>query len=831
MQRFSLHAPLRIANGVLILSVFLLTMNNCSSQNGFFGANRNRGVESKGILDIPVTLHRQIPQSLNLEMESEDLNLVSTGSNLQISVSGCASGYSISTTAINSGSVKLYSFDRNCLVRLESFTLGSTTYSTTGSNVVNFTTWLAGNIATFQSTTSSTDLIKVYVNTQVTQAGVQSTDTVSYNFTDLTSATTKNILQANVSAPIPISAAGQPAPNFTMTQARYLSTNSNGSANMSFTLQCGTSLTGSSLSTYACSSDVLQTQIDYIFIPDAYSQGTITAAQANAAFGANTPTSIGSLIVAPNGNDLNGNALTNGGFYTSNSSPLRTSPSEYNNLNNVFMIRRKDTNSNTLSYLYFYVNITGIAQNVTVSACGSTFAGGSGTPLDPYQVNSRTFLSNVGACNSSGTYFVQTQNIDLGGSSNPWTPINLWGQYNGAGFTISNLYININGSSNTHFGLFADIQTGSSISNLTLSNASVTVSGSTPAVGTLVGQIDGTASVTNVSASGAASLTVTGSNGWLGGLIGILAGGSVSSSSSSVNLTMNPGTFTKGGGAGGLIAFVVTNGGSCSVTNSYATGNISTPGGSITGAGQPYVSGSLIGFAFGGFGTSILNITNSYGTGNQTLAITSPDTSSIITIGGIGYADLTHVLIAGVFSSGSYSITGNNNTNILMGGFIGDLIGSGGGGSISNSYTTATLSVSGTHASNIGSVGGFIGNSSPSSSGAVTISNTYAANPSITASGVANNQGFIGFESVAPTVSNSYYYFNANTPSNVYTTGVTSYTTTTQMQTQSNFTGFTFGTDASVQNWAMPSVNPLAPNGLLSPVQYWQCASNGIVCP
>src|SRR6185295_19182884 len=131
--------------------------------------------------------------------------------------------------------------------------------------------------------------IKVFVSSQVTQAGVQTSDTIVYKFTDISSTTTSNFSNTTVSTPVPLTVNAQNAPNFTVTQARYLSTNPNGSANMSFTLECGNTLTGSTLPTYACSSALLNSQLDYIFISDAYSQGNITVGQANSAFSANTP--------------------------------------------------------------------------------------------------------------------------------------------------------------------------------------------------------------------------------------------------------------------------------------------------------------------------------------------------------------------------------------------------------------------------------------------------------------------------------------------------------------------------------------------------------------
>ena len=768
------------------------------------------------------------PQHLQLESDSDtnsDLRLVSTGSNLTVAVSNCTSGYSLSSTAITSGVVNLYKGDQNCLVKLTGFTLGSVSYTPTGGT--DFTTWLNNDVATFKNTAGS-DTIKVFVSSQVTQSGVQTSDTIVYKFTDVSQNSTSSLSQSTTSTPVPLIVSGQAAPNFTVTQSRYLSTNPNGSANMAFTLQCGTTMSGSSLATYACSSILLNSQLDYILIPDSYSQGAITVAQATSAFSSNTATSVGSLIVSPGGTDLHSNTLSNGGFYTSETTPLVTgSLTVYpNNLNSVFILRSKDLSGNVLAYLYFYVDIASISQTpATVSGCGTTFSGGSGTVGDPYLIYSSTDFSHVASCSSSSTYFKQMTNINLAGST--WTPFVLYGQYDGNNYQISGLTIS-GSTSSSHIGLFADLNTNSSVSNLTISgvNMTLTPSQNQPAAGALTGQVNPGATVTNVSASGSITLTNPSgsSNAWLGGLVGIVQG-SVISSSSSVNVTMNPNTFTQNGGVGGLIGFVVSNGGSCVVSNSYATGTVSTPGGTFSGGSSPYGSGSLIAYIFGGFGSNTISITNSYGLGNQTLGITSPNTSHVITIGGIaGFATMTRVTISGSFSSGSYSITSNNNMNVKMGGLVGAFNGTT-TGVITNSYSNSTLSVSGTHAASTGVLGGFVGNAG-GSAGAVSISSSYAANPSISGTGVNYNQGFIGLESAVPTVSTSYYYYNASTPSNVYTTGVTSYTTTTQMQTQSNFSSLNFSTPI----WRMPAYNPISPSGLLSPVLNWQCGTNGITC-
>ena len=326
---------------------------------------------------IPMSVVYKPKASLALEGESSGgmmgggLDLVNTATNMYVKVGGCASGYALNTsTQINSGVVNLYKTDHGCVVKLQQFTLTiggvADTYSNTGVGSHDFTTWLVGDTATFLGTGGSTDLVNVYVISQASQGGVQGSDTVQYAFTDIASGSTNNVSQANVSSAVPLSVSGQAAPNFTMSQARFLSTNADGSANMSMTLQCGVAETGSSAANYACSGMTLSSQLSYILISDAYSQGTITVAQALAAFSANSPTSVGvssnSYSVAPGGNDGQGNTLTNGGFYTP-SLVTGSTPIYPSNLNNVFMLRAQDSGGNTLSFLYFYVDIASITQS------------------------------------------------------------------------------------------------------------------------------------------------------------------------------------------------------------------------------------------------------------------------------------------------------------------------------------------------------------------------------------------------------------------------------------------------------------------------------------
>jgi len=333
---------------------------------GLQNCGRDRHHDNNKI-SLPISLVGT-PYNFNLSSKSEEssgsLNLVSTGTSLVVSVSGCASGNAVSGFNVSTSTISLlYTGDRSCLVKLLSFNLGSTTYSASATGATNFTTWLAGDIATFANVNSSTDTIKVFVSSQVTQTGVTGSDTIVYKFTDIQSGTAKSLVQASVGSGVSLpSLTSITTPNFTIQQVNYLGTTTEGQLEFAFTLPCASSVTGASVSTYACGSYIIQSQIDYIFVPDLYSQGAITYAQATTAFQYNNTTTPGSLIVGTSGIDTFGNTLTNGGFYTasanSSTGALTTLIFPGSQQNYVLFIRGKDSLGNVLGFQYFYIDIT-----------------------------------------------------------------------------------------------------------------------------------------------------------------------------------------------------------------------------------------------------------------------------------------------------------------------------------------------------------------------------------------------------------------------------------------------------------------------------------------
>ncbi len=773
------------------LAMFLhFTFEACSNDS-------NNNAET---VNIPLKVLYTASQNLDLQNQGE-LGLVN-GTVQIISVAGCASGFAQAPEVDDWGYVTLLLKDRNCLVKLSSFVYGTTTYSATATGATNFTTWLANDTATFASITNSSDLLRVVVTAQVTQGGILNTDVVTYTFNTIAATTTQSLAQPTISTAVPLSVRGK-SPNFTMTAARTLTINANGSYSVSFTLQCGVLQTGSG-ATAACDGATLQAttpaQVDYIFIPDAYSQGAITEAQMASAFGATTPTNVGTLTVNPGGADLNGNTLTNGGFYTSNASPLvtGTTPVYPNALNYVFIVRRRDTFSNALGYLYFYVNFP--SQSINVSGCGTYFVGGSGTSIDPYQVADRATLANTALCTSSTTYFLQTDNIDLGGSGNPWTPIQLYGQYNGSGYNITGLYISsTTGSGGASFGLFSTMNTGSSVSDLNLVSVSVTAAGLN--VGALAGNASG--SVTNCTVSGTVTTgaAAISQNVVMGGLVGNLAtGGTITTSNSTASVSW--GTSTLSGTRTVQVGGLVGNTSGTSITLSSYVGTISAT--EAVGTFTLNAVGGLVGSVTAG------SVSQNYAI--PTMTVTPGTSLGPQDIGGLVGQTAAGITLTQNYASGSITVTRPASTAVYS---IGGMVGLAGTTStISNSYTMVTMSVTTATATDF--YGGFVGK-------AVAITDCYSANPSMS---TTQGNAFAKASGVTGTVTTSYYDSIVGLPTQGAITGLSAITPA-NIATQGSFTGFDFATPI----WRMPSANPLAsPNTTLSPVLNWQCGSNGITC-
>ncbi|MEL7835162.1 IPT/TIG domain-containing protein [Fodinibius sp. N2] len=219
------------------------------------------------------------------------------------------------------------------------------------------------------------------------------------------------------------------------------------------------------------------------------------------------------------------------------------------------------------------------------------FSGGSGTASDPYLVSTLEQLQAVDMFRNA--HFRQTRNIDASATAswnsgegfkpiatqnNPFT-----GSYDGAGFTISGLTMNLK-NSERYLAFIEVLGAGADITNIHLETASYDIS----AGAILVGLNKGT--IINSSVSGSIK-------GWQGGGLVYLNEGTIEDSHSEATVDMSSGGLFYV--IGGLVG---RNDGTAIIRNSYSTGDVT--GNAMTGG--------LVGWNLGG------TITHSYAEGTVT---------------------------------------------------------------------------------------------------------------------------------------------------------------------------------------------------------------------
>ena len=210
----------------------------------------------------------------------------------------------------------------------------------------------------------------------------------------------------------------------------------------------------------------------------------------------------------------------------------------------------------------------------------TSYAGGSGTSGDPYQISTPAELAYLGQNVNGGTqyfnnYFILTSDLDL--NSQAWTPIGstntFRGTFDGKSHVISNLNVNV---ATSNAGLFGSIQY---------------------------------AVIKNVGIVGTSTVTGTGN---VGGIVGQATGAGATAfgiSNCFSNATVSSGSGSNAGGIVGYVNNTTGNTASNYITNCYSAGNIS---GTMT-SGTNYVSG-IVGRSNGATST-IFTISNSYSTG------------------------------------------------------------------------------------------------------------------------------------------------------------------------------------------------------------------------
>ncbi len=342
----------------------------------------------------------------------------------------------------------------------------------------------------------------------------------------------------------------------------------------------------------------------------------------------------------------------------------------------------------------YSINTTNGAK-VTLSGTGSSLSiNGQGYTLI-------RDMAGLAAISGGGGYYALAKDLDALGTTYTGAVVaTLDGVLAGLGHTVSNLTINNSGG--TNIALVGQLGSASAssatIRDLGVVNANVTSTGNQ--IGALVGINWGI--VKNDYATG----TVSGTQQYVGGLVGRNHTGSITGSHSDVAVSGR--NFV-----GGLTGYSLASG---TITTSYATGAV-TGAGVINGGGGLTASnyiGGLIGFNEG-------NLSNSYTT--STATVTTTNSTEVGGLAGANSGTMTDVTARGAVTA-TWTAQGNNGQNI--GGLVGKNTSP---GTITRGSATGNVTVTSQAGYAVTAVGGLVG---------------YTDGSSITASSASGNVTGIG---------------------------------------------------------------------------------------
>ena len=251
-----------------------------------------------------------------------------------------------------------------------------------------------------------------------------------------------------------------------------------------------------------------------------------------------------------------------------------------------------------------------------------------------------------------------------------WNPIGSFnGSFNGQGYTISGLYINIDNDDDQNLGLFGSIGDGSSVQNLKIVNSYIKGKGSFSRahdvyIGGIVGEIDSRSnSISYCSFDGIISADYSGSISEfaIGGVCGsvVSADGKIAYCYNNADINVNLNNLTENHAS----YYINGIGAATSVSNSYNAGNIYA----TINNSKTYTN------AIAGISGIVTDITSCYNIGNITLS--GNENSEVMAVGGLGgftSNSLQYCYNTGTISTDEFSISTSQSgfPNALMVGII-----------------------------------------------------------------------------------------------------------------------------------------------------------------
>lgn len=244
-----------------------------------------------------------------------------------LSLDGCVSGFTATATEATVGGLQVYKFDQNCLAKLTSFQTGGITYAATNPGATDFTTWLAGDNATFTDA-GGTNSIGVSVVTQLDNP-VSGTEPIQYAFSVAVAGTGNTVADTTVGASHTVTVAGDNPPDVEVFANAFVGMTATGAGQFTFDMECQAAIAGN-----LCSGDDM-TAWTWLLVEDTYG-------------GSPTLTDLDALTPAGTG-VVSGAINVNGGI----TSPTLNGPDQIHLKPNMILVIK-----NGVSYKYFNVDVT-----------------------------------------------------------------------------------------------------------------------------------------------------------------------------------------------------------------------------------------------------------------------------------------------------------------------------------------------------------------------------------------------------------------------------------------------------------------------------------------
>jgi len=347
-MKTSLITKLSVLGAVSLFAACGVKLGSVGPEQASTASNSENTNRDK--VTIPVSIQDQ--QSGTNLVDQAGLGLAGVNQ-FNISISGCASGFSDTLTDANftASAVELYDQDTGCVAALNSFQVNGITYSAPASPV-----WDEGSHMTYSGSGSTLEVTVASQLAGTISAGQQ----ITFTFSELIKGSEQDIVRGDVVAEGSIAISGEEAPDFTVSKTIYNKISTGGYPKFQFKLECGSDVVYSSAGNHSATTCNAQTMASLKYMlfqdPDTNGAANLTQAQLDGMAGWSSAEVVDNsheLIVDKAGGSPTDADLAHGGFFinTDMISPAKVHANPY------LILAVQSTQGSVKTYTWFRVKI------------------------------------------------------------------------------------------------------------------------------------------------------------------------------------------------------------------------------------------------------------------------------------------------------------------------------------------------------------------------------------------------------------------------------------------------------------------------------------------